>query len=204
MVMRQHSLVAALQVLVLDHSSPADITCSLMHGTSQLQPPWQLGSSRMTTAGAAAAAGASVPGVPGGGPDRATSWPNLSDLPAAAVHRRTRSSNTQLPPLDEHAVLAQPDLTLGLQPAAYSAATIAAAAAAVTAPAGWAESDSICAGSSVLTSRRSSRADSEASSTADSTTGGGGLVCEPSSFGVCADPAGKMGGQVTGTRVKCW
>jgi hypothetical protein len=39
-------------------------------------------------------------------------------------------------------------------------------------------------------SRRSSRADSEISSGADSTAGG--LVCEPSSFGVCADPAGEL------------
>ena len=122
------------------------------------------------------------------GSDR--TWP---DLPAAGpAHRRTRSSNTQMPSLDEHAVLQEPGLPALTPPPAAAAA--AAGAQVLTLGAGVA-ADGVglqrvgSGGWNGILSRRSSRADSEASSGGDSTAGG--LVCEPSSFGVCADPAGE-------------
>jgi len=164
-------MLCVLQILLVDSTPTALPPCTNSSSSSTHQPPavWQQGP---------AAAGA---------PDRA--WPSLTDLPAtASVHRRTRSSNTQLPPLEEHAVLTEPGLSRhamqGLQPAAAAAG--AAAVDALGAQCLGADSSAAC---SALTSRRSSRADREASSSTDSTAGG--LACEPSSFGVCADPAGK-------------
>lgn len=112
------------------------------------------------------------------------------------VHRRTRSSNTQLPPLDKHAVLSDP----GLLPSVVQLPAAQAGAQVLTLPAATRPggdvfgglqhhgSDAWGLGGSGQHSRRSSRADSEGSSGADSSAGG--LVCEPSTFGVCADPAG--------------
>jgi hypothetical protein len=133
----------------------------------------------MASAAAAAAAAA-------GGSEH--HWPGPPDAPApGATHKRTRSSNTQLPSLDEHTVLSEPGWAGNLQPA-----TTAAGAQVLTLP--TADALSLQAmGSGGLPgyhSRRSSRADSEISSGADSAAGG--LVCEPSSFGVCADPAGEF------------
>lgn len=170
----------AAQILVLD-------------GPPVALPPTAAGGN--SGSGGSVSAGAMQAGPGGSGAGAAAgfdrSWPNLTDLPpAGSVHRRTRSSNTQLPPLDEHAVLSEPaSLILPLPPTG---------AGVVLPPCGGVgleASASASGGSSGFTSRRSSRADSEASSLSvgsvgDGAAGGGGLVCEPSSFGVCGDPAG--------------
>lgn len=104
------------------------------------------------------------------------------------VHRRTRSSNTQLPPLDEHAVLSDPGLLPSVVQAPCTLPAATRPGADVFGGLQHLGSDMWGWGGSGHQSRRSSRADSEGSSGADSSAGG--LVCEPSTFGVCADPAG--------------
>lgn len=172
------NVTVCMQILILE--GPPVAVSSGKQGTgnscsSQHTAHWQAGSPASTAAAA------------GGGSGSEHHWPGPVDPPSAgAAHRRTRSSNTQLPPLEEHTVLSEPGLAGALQPT-----TTAAGAQVLTLPA--AEALGLQSmGSDGLTgyhSRRSSRADSDISSGADSTAGG--LVCEPSSFGVCADPAGE-------------
>jgi hypothetical protein len=175
-----------LQILVLEgllstyHSSKQGAGSSSGSSKHPHREPWQ--------AGEAAAVAA--------GPDRV--WPSLAtDLPPVAgppAHRRTRSSNTQLPPLDEHAVLADPPaLPHTLQQQQQQGAPLAAEAGhrAASIPGLVLASAAAAGDASSAVSGESSSSSGFLSRRSSSDSSGGGLVCEPSSFGVCADPAGE-------------
>jgi hypothetical protein len=127
--------------------------------------------------------------------------PQSTAAPAAGAslvgHRRTRSSNTQLPPLDEHTVLVQSSIAGPTQAGSFGAPfgmpqIQAAAATAAGDGLGLLSSDIEGLAATGHISRRSSRADSDISSVSGADSTSGALVCEPSSFRVCADPAGEL------------
>jgi hypothetical protein len=181
---------ASAQILVLDGPNPGATTYNLKQAASANSSSTNSNSSSQHTGlrqqGAAAATSVVAP------PPAAAAAGTGTSL---VGHRRTRSSNTQLPPLDEHAVLAPPSMAgptqAGLCGAPFSMPQIQSAAAAAGDGVGLMSSDMEGLVGAGHIRRRSSRADSDISSISGADSTSGALVCEPSSFGVCADPAGE-------------